>query len=139
VLAESRALAARAEEDVALVAASRQLAALSETLVTGTASYEEIMASMKELGANETIDLGAARARSHCHFRLPLIHFTPESPTIPVPLFLNRQCDRTLGDMKGLSESLAQELALKGDAMTQVCAAARAVMCHAPSPPSRMR
>ena len=80
VLAESRALAARAEEDVALVAASRQLAALSETLVTGTASYEEIMASMKELGANETIDLG---------------------------------------DMKGLSESLAQELALKGDAMTQ--------------------
>jgi hypothetical protein len=37
--------------------------------------------------------------RSHCHSVPPLIHFMPEySLTYSVPLFLNRQCDRTLGD-----------------------------------------
>jgi hypothetical protein len=36
------------------------------------------------------------RARSHCRFAPPLIHFTPESLTYSVPLFLKRQCDRTL-------------------------------------------
>jgi galactosylceramidase len=40
---------------------------------------------------------GARRARSHCRFVLPLIHFIPDSLTYSVPLFLKRQCDRTLG------------------------------------------
>jgi hypothetical protein len=31
---------------------------------------------------------GAARARSHCCFVLPLIHFIPDSLTYTVPLFL---------------------------------------------------
>jgi serine/threonine protein kinase len=31
---------------------------------------------------------GAARARSHCRFAPPLIHFTPESLTYSVYLFL---------------------------------------------------
>ena len=33
------------------------------------------------------------RARSHCRFVLPLIHFTPDSLTYSVPVFLKRQCD----------------------------------------------
>ena len=37
------------------------------------------------------------RARSHCRFAPPLIHFIPDSLTYSVPLFLKRQCDRTLG------------------------------------------
>ena len=44
-------------------------------------------------GAHE----GAVRARSHCRFVLPLIHFIPDSLIYSVPLFLKRQCDRTLG------------------------------------------
>ena len=40
---------------------------------------------------------GHARARSHCRFTPPPIHFIPDSLTYSVPLFLNRQCDRTLG------------------------------------------
>jgi hypothetical protein len=40
---------------------------------------------------------GAGRARSHCRFVLPLMHFIPDSLTYSVTLFLKRQCDRTLG------------------------------------------
>ena len=40
---------------------------------------------------------GAARSRSHCRFVLQRIHFVPYSLTYSVPLFLKRQCDRTLG------------------------------------------
>jgi hypothetical protein len=40
---------------------------------------------------------GACRTRSHYRFVLPLIHFIPYSLTYSVPLFLKRQCDRTLG------------------------------------------
>ena len=40
---------------------------------------------------------GAARAQSHCRVVPPRIHFIPDSLTYSVPLFLNRQCDRTLG------------------------------------------
>jgi hypothetical protein len=36
------------------------------------------------------------RARSHCRFVRPLTHFIPYSLTYLVPLFLTRQCDRTL-------------------------------------------
>jgi hypothetical protein len=43
-------------------------------------------------------DAVTPRARSHCRFAPPLIHFIPESLTYSVPLFLKRQCDRTLGD-----------------------------------------
>jgi hypothetical protein len=44
---------------------------------------------------------GGDRARSHCHFARPLVHFTPDSLTYSVPLFLKRQCDRTLGGDAG--------------------------------------
>ena len=40
---------------------------------------------------------GGTRARSHCRFVQPLIHFIPDSLTYSVPLFLKRQCNRTLG------------------------------------------
>ena len=40
---------------------------------------------------------GGGRARSHCRFVLPLIHFTPDLLTYAVPVFLKRQCDQTLG------------------------------------------
>jgi hypothetical protein len=40
---------------------------------------------------------GLARARSHCRFVTPLIHFMPESLKYSETLFLKRQCDRTLG------------------------------------------
>ena len=43
---------------------------------------------------------GDARARSHWRFAPPLIHFEPYSLPYSVPLFLNRQCDRTLGDAR---------------------------------------
>jgi hypothetical protein len=36
------------------------------------------------------------RARSHCRLAPPPIHFIPDSLTYSVPLFLKRQCDRTL-------------------------------------------
>jgi hypothetical protein len=41
---------------------------------------------------------GDDRARSHCRFLLPPIHFILDSLTYAVPLFLKRQCDRTLGE-----------------------------------------
>ena len=40
---------------------------------------------------------GGDRARSHCRFVLPPIYFIPDSLTESVPLFLKRQCDRTIG------------------------------------------
>ena len=40
---------------------------------------------------------GADRVRSHCHFAPPLIHFVADLLTCSVPLYLKRQCDRTLG------------------------------------------
>jgi hypothetical protein len=40
---------------------------------------------------------GTYRARSHCRFVLPLIHFIPDFLTYSVPPFLKRQCDRSLG------------------------------------------
>jgi hypothetical protein len=39
---------------------------------------------------------GGHRARSHCRFVLPLIHFIPYFLKYSVSLFLKRQCDRTL-------------------------------------------
>jgi hypothetical protein len=40
---------------------------------------------------------GQSRARLHCRFVPPLIHFIPVSLTYSVPLFLKGQCDQTLG------------------------------------------
>ena len=39
-------------------------------------------------------------ARSHCRFVPPRIHFIPDSLAYLVPLFLKRQCDRTLGHLR---------------------------------------
>ena len=47
---------------------------------------------------------GTARARSHCRFATPLIHFIPDSLTYSVPLFLKRQCDRALGTAFSISD-----------------------------------
>jgi hypothetical protein len=38
-----------------------------------------------------------ARARSHCRFVPPLIHSITDLLEYSAPIFLNRQCDRTLG------------------------------------------
>ena len=45
---------------------------------------------------------GTLRARSHCRFAPPFIHFIiiPDSLTYSVPLFLKRQCDRTPGTLR---------------------------------------
>jgi hypothetical protein len=43
---------------------------------------------------------GEIRAWSHYRFAPPLTHFIPDFLTYSVPLFLKRQCDRTLGEMK---------------------------------------
>jgi hypothetical protein len=40
---------------------------------------------------------GVTRARSHCCFAPPLIHFIPDSLMHSVPLSRQRQCARTLG------------------------------------------
>ena len=48
------------------------------------------------LEVNFNPDAAVRRARLHCRFVLPLIRFIPDSLTYPVPLFLKRQCDRTL-------------------------------------------
>jgi hypothetical protein len=47
------------------------------------------------------------RARSHCCFVLSLIHFIPDSLTESVPLFLKRQCDRTLTQVRAAAVALA--------------------------------
>jgi hypothetical protein len=44
---------------------------------------------------------GGCRARPHCRFAPPLILCAPDSLTYSVPLFLSRQCDRTLGGRRG--------------------------------------
>jgi MFS family permease len=49
---------------------------------------------------------GTLRARSHCRFVPPLIHFIPDLLTYSVPLFLKRQCDRTLGTLQNLLVAL---------------------------------
>ena len=43
---------------------------------------------------------GGRRLRSHCSFALPLTHVPPDSRTCPGPLFLKRQCGRTLGERR---------------------------------------
>jgi hypothetical protein len=47
---------------------------------------------------------GRLRARLHLCFVLPLIHFISDLLTYSVPLFLKRQCDRTLGGLQDLGE-----------------------------------
>ena len=44
---------------------------------------------------------GLLRARSPRRFVLPIIHFIPDFLTYLVPLYLKRQCDRTLGLLSG--------------------------------------
>ena len=51
---------------------------------------------------------GHGRAWSHCRFVAPLIHFTPDSLTDSVPLFLTRSCDRTLGHGRGPGSAAAR-------------------------------
>ena len=51
---------------------------------------------------------------SLCTAALPLIHFIPESLTYSVPLFLRRQCDRTLGKAPGQYQHEAHDSAWLG-------------------------
>jgi hypothetical protein len=58
----------------------------------------------------ESFDLMMAvniRARSHCRFVRPPIHFIPDSLTYSVPLFLRRQGDRTLGQLPSRAADVA--------------------------------
>ena len=48
---------------------------------------------------------GEHRARSHCRFVLPVFHVIPKSLSYSVPLFLKRQCDRTLGEQRKADEA----------------------------------
>jgi hypothetical protein len=57
---------------------------------------------------------GGDRARSHCRFVLPLIHFTLDSLTYSVPLFLKRHYDRTLGGDAGDDAGEAEPLHRRG-------------------------
>jgi hypothetical protein len=53
-----------------------------------------------ELVSAEELEIGRgeSRVRSHCRFAPPLILFILGSLRASVPLFLNRHCDRTLGE-----------------------------------------
>ena len=59
---------------------------------------------------------GGRRARSHRCVAPPRIHFIPDSLTYSVPLFLKRQCDRTLGGVsfeQCLNRIIAKSAAVK--------------------------
>jgi hypothetical protein len=60
--------------------------------VTHNLKYFDIVFICKDYETWVRVGLG-----SHCRFAPPLIHFIPHSLTYSVPLFLKRQCDRTLG------------------------------------------
>ena len=47
-------------------------------------------------GLADLLRLDLRRVLSHCRFVLPFIRFTPDVLRGSVPLFLKRQCDRTL-------------------------------------------
>ena len=60
-------------------------------------------------GTEQTSPRRCSRARSHCRFLPPLILFIIYSPTYySVPLFLNRQCDRTLGASRVATRSTSR-------------------------------
>jgi hypothetical protein len=61
---------------------------------------------------------GTARARSHCHFGPPSFLFTPHARPYSAPLFLKRQCDRTLG----AAPRVLRSVHIAGDLTTE-CAA----------------
>jgi hypothetical protein len=58
--------------------------------------------------------LGELRARSHCRFAPPLIHFITYSRMYSVPLLLKRQCDRAPGELRRwpFMAALARQLLL---------------------------
>jgi fructose-1,6-bisphosphatase I len=60
--------------------------------------------------ADKNSPKGKLRARSHCRFVLSPIHFIPDLLTYSVPLFLKRQCDRTLGKLRMLYEGFPMAL-----------------------------
>jgi hypothetical protein len=64
---------------------------------TGLAAPEGLDAPLLGKPA-AVVDLGLG---SHYHFVPPPIYFIPYSQTYSVPLFLKRQCDRTLGVRRG--------------------------------------
>jgi hypothetical protein len=66
--------------------------------------------------AGDAAAAGVARARSHCCFVPPLTHVIPDSLRYSVPLFLKRQCDRTLG----VAADALAELAAAPERGTQV-------------------
>jgi hypothetical protein len=68
------------------------VAVLAVDLASGKAVLE-----LKSNASTADAGGGATRVRSHCRFAPPRIHFIPDSWTYSVPLFLTRQCDRTLG------------------------------------------
>jgi hypothetical protein len=61
--------------------------------------------------------------RSHCHFALPLIHFTPYHYTIvdSAPIFLKRQCDRALYYGRSCTQSQIVHRALFRPANREHC------------------
>ena len=57
-----------------------------------------------------------ARARSHWCFARPRIHFIPDSLRDSVPLFLRRQCDRTLPGPRQRAHGAGDRAGLRGRA-----------------------
>jgi hypothetical protein len=86
-------------------------------LLLSRAAGADADAAMRDGGATALIlaSRGGHRARSHCRFVLPLIHFIPYPLTYSVPLFLKRQCDRAPG---GHADCAAQ--LLKGGASANI-------------------
>ena len=60
---------------------------------------------------------GRGRARSHRRVALPFTHFVPDSRAYSVPLFLKRQCDRTLGRGRARARWREGKLSLAGRAL----------------------
>jgi hypothetical protein len=69
----------------------------SLAFATKLASLEQLQLQGNNIAHMREISALAGRARSHCHFVPPPIHFRPDSLTYSVPRFLKRQCGRTPG------------------------------------------
>ena len=85
---------------VRLVASERVFAAAGERVTVALSIVPETHAAVLDNGFEEIYDGregGCGGARLHCRFALKRIHFISYSLTYSVPLYLERQCDRTPG------------------------------------------
>ena len=83
-----------------LVASGRIISRHADMLRSHVVPRGTVIVSKGDVDDSEMyfIRQGEARARSHCPFVTPRIHFIPDSLRYSLLLLLKRQCDRTLGE-----------------------------------------